>query len=101
MRVIATRTINRYAENYPKAKGALRAWVKELETSNFNSPNELKEKYPSASVINRKRAVFNINGNNYRLLVDIEYRIKLVFVVWFGTHKEYDQIDVETIEYDN
>ena len=100
MRVIATWTINRYAENYHKAKGSLRAWTKELEASNFNSHNELKEKYPSASVINRKRVVFNINGNNYRLLVDIEYRIKLVFVVWFGTHKEYDRIDVETIGYD-
>jgi mRNA interferase HigB len=72
-----------------------------METANFSNHNELKEKYPSASVINKKRVVFNINGNNYRLIVDVEYRIKLVFVVWFGTHSEYDEIDAETIEYEN
>jgi len=72
-----------------------------METSNFNSHNELKEKYPSALIINRKRVVFNINGNNYRLIVDIEYRINLVFVVWFGAHKDYDQLDAEKITYEN
>ena len=100
MRVIATRTINEYATRYPKAKGALRSWVKEMENSDFDSHNELKEKYPSASVINTKRVVFNINGNNYRLIVDIEYRIRMVFVTWFGPHKDYDKIDAETIEYE-
>ena len=46
-----------------------------------------------------KRVVFNINGNNYRLIVDIEFRLKIVFIVWFGTHNEYDLIDAKTIEY--
>ncbi len=48
-----------------------------------------------------KRAVFNIKGNDYRLIVDIEYKLKIVFVVWFGTHKEYDKIDAKTVRYEN
>lgn len=46
-----------------------------------------------------KRAVFNIHGNTYRLIVDIEYRLKIVFVVWFGTHKQYDKIDAKKVNY--
>jgi mRNA interferase HigB len=47
-----------------------------------------------------KRVVFNIKGNQYRLIVDIEYKLKIVFVVWFGTHKEYDKIDAKTVSYE-
>lgn len=63
--------------------------------------NELKAKYRNASIINSKRVVFNIKGNEYRLVVDIEYKLKIVFIVWFGTHKEYDTIDAKTISYED
>lgn len=46
-----------------------------------------------------KRVVFNINRNKYRLIVDIEYRLKIVFFVWFGTHTEYDLNNAKTISY--
>ncbi|MHB8338563.1 MAG: type II toxin-antitoxin system HigB family toxin [Ignavibacteriaceae bacterium] len=55
------------------------------------SPNELKKQYPNASIISNKRVVFNIKGNKYRLIADIEYRIGIVFIVWLGTHKGYDK----------
>ncbi len=45
--------------------------------------------------------VFNIKGNDYRLIVDIEYKLKIVFIVWFGTHAEYDKIDTKTIRYES
>lgn len=64
------------------------------------SLKDLKSKYGNASIINSKRVVFNIKGNDYRLLVDIEYSLKMVFVVWFGTHKEYDRIDVKEMKYE-
>ena len=67
--------------------------------ADWNSPNELKAQYRGASVITDKRVVFNIHGNSYRLIVDIEYRLKIVFVVWFGTHKQYDKINAKTISY--
>ena len=52
-------------------------------------------------LLSSKRVVFNIKGNDYRLIVDVEYKLKIVFVVWFGTHSEYDKIDAKTVSYEN
>ena len=65
----------------------------------WNNPNELKVQYGNASILHEKRVVFNIHGNAYRLIVDIEYRLKIVFIVCFGTHKQYDKINAKTISY--
>ncbi|WP_218147728.1 type II toxin-antitoxin system HigB family toxin [Dyadobacter sp. SG02] len=85
---------------YPKAEQSLLAWNQEIESAEWRSPNELKIQYGNASIINQKRVVFNIHGNNYRLIVDIEYRYHIVFIVWFGSHEEYDRIDVTKVSYD-
>lgn len=58
-------------------------------------------KYKNASIISSKRVVFNIKGNEYCLIVDIEYKMKIVFVVWFGTHKEYDKVDAKEVNYES
>ncbi len=83
------------------AEESIKSWISEVRFSNWNNSNELKSKYRNASIINSKRVVFNIKGNDYRLIVDIEYRLKVVFIVWFGSHKEYDKINVKTISYEN
>ena len=62
--------------------------------------SKLKAKYRNASILTSKRVVFNIKGNDFRLIVDIEYRLKIIFIVWIGTHKQYDKIDAKTISYD-
>ena len=59
----------------------------------------MKRKYANASIINAKRAVFNVKGNDYRLVTDIEYRLKIIFIVWIGTHKQYALIDVTKVAY--
>ena len=100
MRVIAVKTLKSFCENYPQAKQALLAWYDEVENTNWNNPNELKLHYKNSSVINGKRVVFNIHGNSYRLIVDIEFNLKIVFIVWFGTHEAYNKIDVKKISYD-
>jgi mRNA interferase HigB len=100
MRVIAVQTLKYYWEAFPRAKEALLAWYEEANTANWEHPNGLKEQYRNASLIGEKRVVFNIHGNSYRLIVDIEYRLKIVFVVWFGTHADYDKIDVKLVKYD-
>lgn len=82
------------------AEQSLRAWVQETEKSVWKNVAQLKSKYRNASIINSKRVVFNIKGNDYRLVVDIEYRLKIVFVVWIGSHSQYDKIDVKTVSYD-
>ncbi len=99
MRVIAVKTLKDYWEGFPQAKQALFSWYEEACNAEWNTPNKLKSQYRNASVLTEKRVVFNIHGNNYRLIVDIEYRLKIVFIVWFGTHNEYDKIDAKTVSY--
>ena len=99
MRVITLNTLVSYIEQYPRCEQALKSWLYEIKIAEWSTPQELKQMFNSASIISNKRVVFNINGNNYRLIVDIEFRLKIVFIVWFGTHNEYDLIDAKTIEY--
>ena len=103
MRIIKESTLTKLCEQarYKKAEQAIRSWIFEVRFSDWNNAGELKAKYKNASVISSKRVVFNISGNNYQLVVDIEYRLKIVFVVWFGTHNEYDNVDVNEVSYDN
>ncbi|MBS1523900.1 MAG: type II toxin-antitoxin system HigB family toxin [Bacteroidetes bacterium] len=99
MCVIAVKTLKEYAKEFHQAEQALYSWHDEAVAADWNNAAELKAQYKNASIINSKRVVFNIHGNSYRLIVDIEYRLKIVFVVWFGTHKQYDNIGVKTISY--
>jgi len=103
MRIIKEKTLKEYSlqKKYANAAESLKSWVFEVKFSEWDNAAELKAKYRNASIINSKRVVFNIKGNEYRLLVDIEYRLKIVFVVWFGTHKEYDKINAESISYED
>lgn len=103
MRIIKERTLKEICSRgkYRPATESLRAWIYEVKYSNWNNAGELKSKYRSASIINSKRVVFNIKGNDFRLIVDIEYKLKIVFVIWFGTHDEYDELNVKTLGYEN
>jgi mRNA interferase HigB len=96
MRIIKEKTLF----DFCKAEESLKAWIYEVRLSSWNNANELKTKYGNASIISSKRLVFNMKGNDYRLIVDVEYKLKIVFVVWFGTHREYDNIDAKTIGYE-
>ena len=102
MRIIKERTLKEYcgSPKYHQAAESLRAWVFEVKYSDWKSAAELKAKYKSASILSSKRVVFNIKGNDYRLIVDVEYKMKIVFVVWFGTHSEYNRIDPLKVNYD-
>lgn len=99
MCIIAVKTLKEYATEFQQAEQALFSWYNETTLAVWNNPNELKALYRNASILNNKRVIFNIHGNSFRLIVDIEYRLKIVFVVWFGTHKQYDNIDAKTISY--
>jgi mRNA interferase HigB len=103
MRIIKEKTLTDYCEKakYKPAEESLKAWLHEARYSNWNNSNELKEKYRNASIVGSKRVIFNIKGNDYRLIVDIEYKLNIIFIVWFGTHAEYDKIDVKTVKYEN
>lgn len=99
MRLIAKKTIINFYSIYSTSKASLQAFYKEVEAADWTKPNDIITAYPSADVITGKRFVFNIKGNTYRLVADIEFKKKLFFVVWIGTHAEYDKIDVKTVKY--
>jgi mRNA interferase HigB len=99
VRIIKKSTILGAAIKYRAAEQALLAWHDEALKAAWSTPNELKQQYINASILSGKRVVFNIHGNSYRLIVDIEYRMQILFVVWFGSHSEYDKIDARTIKY--
>lgn len=103
MRIIKEKTLTDYSKQgkFRLAAEPLKAWLHEAKHSEWNSTGELKLKYRNASIISSKRVVFNIKGNDYRLIVDIEYKLKIVFIVWFGTQEDYDKIDAKAIRYEN
>ena len=76
---------------------ALKAWFAEAKAANWSTPADVKAKYGSASILRNGRVVFNICGNNYRLVVRISYGGKIVYVRFVGTHPEYDDIDAENV----
>jgi len=99
MRVIAVKTLKQYAKKKKEAGQPLFAWYEETRKAHWKNHNELKEQIRNASVIGDKRVVFNIHGNKYRLIVDIEYRLQIIFIVWIGTHVEYDKMDAKKLIY--
>jgi mRNA interferase HigB len=80
------------------ARVALFAWYHELVISEFKSFNDLKKVYGNVSLVSDDRVVFNIMGNKYRLVVRMVFEFKAIQIKWFGTHSEYDKIDVIFIE---
>lgn len=97
MRVIAKKTLIDYWGREPASRTALEAWHAEARNSDWDSPADVKASYGSASILKDGRVVFNIGGNNYRLVVWINYSFHTVYVRFIGAHKEYDAIDAQTI----
>jgi len=97
--IITRRTLLEYSKKYPVAATALFEWYHELVLTNYKNFNELKLGYPNASLVGDDRVVFNIKGNKFRLVVRIVFEFKSIQLKWFGTHAEYDKINVETIQY--
>jgi mRNA interferase HigB len=98
MRVIAVSTLRAFWVRYPDAEQPLKAWYEEAKSAAWTQPAEIKAQYRNASVLKNRRVVFNIKGNDYRLIVAVAYRLQIVYVKFVGTHKEYDAVDAETIE---
>jgi mRNA interferase HigB len=98
MRVIAVSTLRNFWKLHPDAEQPLKAWYEEATNASWSQPADIKKQYSSASVLKARRVVFNIKGNNYRIVVAIAYKLKIVYVKFVGTHAEYDAIDAETIE---
>ena len=95
MRVIAKRTLREFWRQYADAKGPLEAWFREVQRANWASPQEIKDRYASASFVGNDRVIFNIGGNKYRLIVRVNYQYGIVYIRFIGTHADYNRIGVE------
>jgi mRNA interferase HigB len=100
VKVLVKKTILFYIKKYPMAETQLMIWYTEFSRHQFSNFNELKKVYGNASIVNNNRVVFNIKGNDFRLVISINFLQAASYVIWFGTHKEYDKIDVQTISFD-
>jgi mRNA interferase HigB len=96
MRVIAKRTLRAFYQQprYRDAKGPLESWHAEALKAEWQTPHEIKTRIGSASIITDSLVVFNIGGNKYRLVVDVDYSRGVIFVKFVGTHAQYDKLDL-------
>ncbi|MBK7762061.1 MAG: type II toxin-antitoxin system HigB family toxin [Bacteroidetes bacterium] len=97
MRVIAKKVLRDFWKVHEDSEEKLLAWYQEASKAIWRNHNELKKEYPSASILNDSRIVFNIKGNYYRLVVKINYHYQLIWIRFVGTHAEYDKIDANKI----
>jgi mRNA interferase HigB len=99
MQIVAMRNLASYWQRpgCQNAEGPLKAWFAEVKFAQWATPQDVKNRYANASVIANNRVVFNIKGNDYRLIVAIAYKMQYVYVKFIGTHAEYDKVDAATV----
>jgi len=97
MRVIAKKILREFWKKHNDAEQPLKTWYKEASNANWKSPSQIKDNYPKASILKTGRVIFNICGNKYRLVVDINYERQWTFIRFIGTHSDYNNIDANKI----
>ena len=97
MRVIAKKILRVFWLKHPDCEQQLKAWYQEADEAEWKNPKEIKKDYPSVSILEGNRVVFNIKGNHYRLIVKINYSYGMVWIRFIGTHAQYDKIDATKI----
>lgn len=93
MQLVGLLKLDAFKRTHVNSRGPLDAWQSEVEATNWSGPQEIKNRYPSASLLADNRVIFNIKGNTYRLLVKARYQNRIVLIEWIGTHAEYDKQD--------
>lgn len=81
-------------------KAALDAWFHEVSRADWSNSSDVKRLYATASIVSADRIVFNIKGNDHRLVVSVDYDVGIVWIKWIGTHAAYDRINVLEIDHD-
>lgn len=105
MRIIARRTLHKFVasrighKDQGALKAALDAWFDEVRRARWSNSADIKRRYATASIVSAERIVFNIKGNDYRLVVAVDFEKGIVWIKWIGTHADYDQIDVMEVDY--
>lgn len=94
---IAKKSLRDFWERHPDAAEAFKAWYHDAKQAMWQSPADIRRTYATASIIANNRVIFNIRGNEYRLIVAVDYAFGIVYIRFIGTHRDYDAIDATTI----
>jgi len=100
VRIIALSTLKAFVSTspaYADAREPLLAWYRQVRRADWATPADVKRAIGNASILNDGRAVFNIAGNKYRIVVWINYPYRVVYVRFIGTHRQYDKIDAQAV----
>ena len=100
MVIISKSTINKFGEDNLDCKEALLNWYKITKIANWSNYHELKNDFNSSDAVGNDRYVFNIKGNQYRLIALILFETRTLFILFIGSHNEYNKIQANKIEYE-
>lgn len=92
VKVVRRELIIDFIKKHSDAKGAMESWMQEASMADWTTPQDIKERYRSASFLEGNRVIFNIKGIRYRLVIKVAYQTKIVQIMWVGTHSEYDKL---------
>jgi mRNA interferase HigB len=95
MKVLNIGIIESYYKLHNTTEKPLKTWLTAMKYSKFDSPQDIKNQYKSASIINNELVVFNIKGNRHRLVVKVKYENEIMLIKWVGLHKDYDKLDLK------
>jgi mRNA interferase HigB len=105
MRIISRRTLREFVDGLaghkdrPAVKAALDAWYAEVSRAEWRNSADIKKRYATASIVSAERVVFNLKGNDYRLIAALDFEKSIVWIKWVGTHRAYDEIDAKEVKH--
>jgi len=98
MRIVARRTLREYCEKTARARSSVEAWYAAVSKADWVGPGDVRKAFPKADFIGNDRVVFNVGGNEFRIVVSIWYEARTLWIKFVGTHAEYDKIKAATVD---
>jgi mRNA interferase HigB len=98
MHLVSLPPLLSFIAKHPDAKQTVLAWCDEVKKAKWRQPTDIKAQYASVSILKNRRVVFNLKGNEYRLIVAVAYQMGFVYVKFIGSHIDYDAVDANTVE---
>ncbi|PWB82169.1 MAG: hypothetical protein C3F08_00350 [Candidatus Methylomirabilota bacterium] len=95
MRVLGTKLLFEFATEHPAVRSWIRNWVADAQNAQWATPQDIKRRYPTASLLSGNKVIFNVKGNDYRMVTTVAYQSQIVVVKWIGTHSAYSRINWE------
>ncbi len=91
MKIIGREKLHQFVQKHTNAREWVERWLAEVQVAKWTSPQNIKDRYRSASFLNNNVVIFNVKGSDYRLEIQAAYNTEIVFIKWAGTHAEYDK----------